>query len=385
MLWTVNLEGGPRRVNHAAVAIGDMIYSFGGYCSGEDYHGYFPIDVHMLNSVSLRWSKLKTRCEDLSDTPFQRYGHTVVAWEENIYLWGGRNDEGSCNVLFCFDTTSYTWSKPKTRGQTPFAKDGHSACVIGDTMFVFGGYEEYDQYSQDVSSLDLKTFTWKHILTKGEAPSWRDFHTASPMGSRMYVFGGRGDVQGPYHSSSELYCNSIYYLDTLTMTWCKPFVSNAPIGRRSHSAFVYRGQLYIFGGYNELVESHFGEMHRYSPENSSWKEVKTRGQGPCPRRRQHCCLIGTRLYLFGGTSPRTKPVNLEDLEELPASLNGFNSNLMDHSDLHVLDLDPSLKVLCIRLVIENNLNQETLPGDIRLEISAMCTNNTITRHRSHMG
>lgn len=37
MYWLAHLEGGPRRVNHTAVAIGDYIYSFGGYCSNEEY------------------------------------------------------------------------------------------------------------------------------------------------------------------------------------------------------------------------------------------------------------------------------------------------------------------------------------------------------------
>ena len=32
MWWSVHLEGGPRRVNHAAAAVGDRIFSFGGYC-----------------------------------------------------------------------------------------------------------------------------------------------------------------------------------------------------------------------------------------------------------------------------------------------------------------------------------------------------------------
>ena len=48
--WTVQLEGGPRRVNHAAVAIGDNIYSFGGYCTGEDYSTTRPMDVYVLNT-----------------------------------------------------------------------------------------------------------------------------------------------------------------------------------------------------------------------------------------------------------------------------------------------------------------------------------------------
>ena len=48
--WTVHLEGGPRRVNHAAVAVGHKVYSFGGYCSGEDYETLRQIDVHVFNS-----------------------------------------------------------------------------------------------------------------------------------------------------------------------------------------------------------------------------------------------------------------------------------------------------------------------------------------------
>lgn len=50
MYWTVHLYGGPRRVNHAAVAIGDIIFTFGGYCSGIDYNTFKPIDIHVLDT-----------------------------------------------------------------------------------------------------------------------------------------------------------------------------------------------------------------------------------------------------------------------------------------------------------------------------------------------
>ena len=50
MHWAIRLEGGPRHVNHAAVQIGDLIYSFGGHCSGVDRFKSEPIDVHMLNT-----------------------------------------------------------------------------------------------------------------------------------------------------------------------------------------------------------------------------------------------------------------------------------------------------------------------------------------------
>ena len=50
MKWTVSLQGGPKRVNHAAVTVGERIYSFGGYCTGENYAVSQNIDVHILDT-----------------------------------------------------------------------------------------------------------------------------------------------------------------------------------------------------------------------------------------------------------------------------------------------------------------------------------------------
>jgi len=48
--WTCHLEGGPKRVNHAAVVVSEKIYSFGGYCTGEDYTNRTAIDIHVLDT-----------------------------------------------------------------------------------------------------------------------------------------------------------------------------------------------------------------------------------------------------------------------------------------------------------------------------------------------
>lgn len=37
------------RVNHAAVTVGQTVYSFGGYCTDENYAELRPIDIHILN------------------------------------------------------------------------------------------------------------------------------------------------------------------------------------------------------------------------------------------------------------------------------------------------------------------------------------------------
>jgi N-acetylneuraminic acid mutarotase len=123
-------------------------------------------------------------------------------------------------------------------GNQPGARDGHTACVLGDNMYIFGGFEEViDQFSCDVHCLNLKTMHWKYVQTFGEIPSYRDFHSATIINNRMYIFGGRGDIFGPYHSQEEIYCPKIVYLDLKTHYWHMPTtVGKVPVGRRSHSA-----------------------------------------------------------------------------------------------------------------------------------------------------
>ena len=51
MLWTSNVTGGPRRVNHAAVSLPQqkLVFTFGGYCTGDEYNQIEKIDVHIFN------------------------------------------------------------------------------------------------------------------------------------------------------------------------------------------------------------------------------------------------------------------------------------------------------------------------------------------------
>ncbi|XP_060471540.1 kelch domain-containing protein 3 isoform X2 [Panthera onca] len=334
--WTVHLEGGPRRVNHAAVAVGHRVYSFGGYCSGEDYETLRQIDVHIFNAVSLRWTKLPPVRPAIRGqapvVPYMRYGHSTVLIDDMVFLWGGRNDtEGACNVLYAFDVNTHKWSTPRVSGTVPGARDGHSACVLGKTMYIFGGYEQLaDCFSNDIHKLDTSTMTWTLICTKGNPARWRDFHSATMLGSHMYVFGGRADRFGPFHSNNEIYCNRIRVFDTRTEAWldCPP-TPVLPEGRRSHSAFGYNGELYIFGGYNARLNRHFHDLWKFNPVSFTWKKIEPKGKGPCPRRRQCCCIVGDKIVLFGGTSPS------------PEEGLGDEFDLIDHSDLHILDFNTS--------------------------------------------
>lgn len=120
--------------------------------------------------------------------------------------------------MYIYEVRTRMWTKPNTFGMKPGARDGHSATVVGDAMFIFGGFEDdTERFSQDVYRLCLKTWTWTLILTRGVPPAWRDFHSASCLNNRLYIFGGRSDRDGPIHTRHEEYDNELIYFDIDTV------------------------------------------------------------------------------------------------------------------------------------------------------------------------
>lgn len=59
------------------------------------------------------------------------------------------------------------WTRLQCRGTIPPARDGHSACVIGDQMIVFGGFEEeFQRFSQETYAFDFRNCKWMELRTK---------------------------------------------------------------------------------------------------------------------------------------------------------------------------------------------------------------------------
>lgn len=253
MQWITHLDGGPKRVNHAAVAIGHKIYSFGGYCTGENSRDYSSMDVHVLNTTTFRWTKHPVSdlpyFENDDILPYKRYGHTAVLYNDKIYIWGGRNDRESCAVLFCFDPVWHCWTAPKTHGDIPLARDGHTACIWRNKMLIFGGYEDdMDAFAETVYVLDLDKMYWSQLRTNTIRPTHRDFHSAICLKDRMYIFGGRGtEERSEFFVNAEVYCNELWYLDLKSCEWVNPTIKGSkPIGRRSHSACKSYSEFFIF-------------------------------------------------------------------------------------------------------------------------------------------
>ena len=98
--WTVKPEGGHKRWVHAAVAVDDKIYSFGGRSSVTGDLPPGRMDISMLDTVSFQWQVIQTTDSDPKAIPFQRVAHSAVASGPLVYIWGGTNNKDRCNTLF---------------------------------------------------------------------------------------------------------------------------------------------------------------------------------------------------------------------------------------------------------------------------------------------
>eukprot|EP00102_Acyrthosiphon_pisum_P022420 XP_016659630.1 PREDICTED: kelch domain-containing protein 3-like [Acyrthosiphon pisum] len=181
----------------------------------------------------------------------------------------------------------------------------------------------------------------------------------------MYIFGGRSLWARTEQIYNNTFCSHIYYLDTSRRKWKCPKVDGTkPIGRRNHSAFVYNGFIYIFGGVNTNKDLYFQDINRFDPVNFTWMKILPKGTPPCARKKQICQLVNDRIFISGGISP----ISTELVESV------FKWIL---DDLHVLDLKPSLKDMCMVNVWEkmkemkiDNFNDLHIPLSLKHDMAA---------------
>lgn len=71
--------------------------------------------------------------------PSRRTGHTVVTHAECIFVFGGTDGQYHYNDTWRFDTTTGQWKELDCIGYIPLPREGQSATLVDDVMYVLGG------------------------------------------------------------------------------------------------------------------------------------------------------------------------------------------------------------------------------------------------------
>ncbi|KAF2752339.1 hypothetical protein M011DRAFT_393400 [Sporormia fimetaria CBS 119925] len=217
--WSRALPQGARptgRYGHTLNILGSKIYIFGGQVEGFFFNDLVAFDLNSLQSSSSRWEVLLPNTKDGSVSspqhraPPPRTNHSVVTWEDKLYLFGGTDGVRWFNDVWTYDPRSNSWTELDCIGYIPVAREGHSATLVNDTMYIFGGRTQEGLDLGDLAAFRISSRRWYMFHNMGHSPSARSGHSMTAFGKHVVVMAGE-----PSASSSDRNELSLaYILDT---------------------------------------------------------------------------------------------------------------------------------------------------------------------------
>ena len=135
--------------------------------------------------------------------PLGKRGACSAVYDGKLYMFGGycggidffQGLLGHENKdMWVFDFTECSWSRKRTKGDFPRVITGACATVIGENLFIFGGWYR-GLRNQNVHQLNLETLVWKRLTEKrmNGAPMCKDKAGMVDYGEEMLcVMGGYG-------------------------------------------------------------------------------------------------------------------------------------------------------------------------------------------------
>ena len=228
--------------------------------------------------------------------PAPRGGHTCCAADGQLVVFGGHCYEGSgtfqyYNDTHVFDTESSTWHAVPCRGELPPARYGHSATLVGSRMYV-------------AAAAAAATSRCYYLLSPTHPAS--TFPSLSPR----YVFGGKGP-EGVYRD--------MHFLDLIEWTWVPVNATTVgPTPRFSHASALVGRKLVVHGGWDGAKRC-LDDLWVFDTDNFTWLHPKTGGLAPSKRHGHSLSLLPDgRLMCFGGcqVDGTAVPQYFNDLRQL---------------------------------------------------------------------
>ncbi|AEO54674.1 hypothetical protein MYCTH_2297483 [Thermothelomyces thermophilus ATCC 42464] len=195
--WSRALPPGPRpsgRYGHSLNILGSKIYIFGGQVEGYFMNDLTAFDLNQLQNPNNRWEMLLPNSDSGVQPPGKvppaRTNHTMVTFNDKLYLFGGTNGFQWFNDVWSYDPVTNTWSLLDCIGYIPCPREGHAAALVDDVMYVFGGRTEDGSDLGDLAAFRITTRRWYTFQNMGPSPSPRSGHSMTTVGKTIVVVGG---------------------------------------------------------------------------------------------------------------------------------------------------------------------------------------------------
>uniref|UniRef100_A0A8C5MJH8 Host cell factor C2 n=1 Tax=Leptobrachium leishanense TaxID=445787 RepID=A0A8C5MJH8_9ANUR len=226
------------RIGHSFSLHGNKCYLFGGLANeSEDTNNNIPRYLSDFYELELRpgtgvvgWNVPLMK----GSPPSPRESHSAIVYSKRdtgkskLYIFGGMSGS-RLNDLWELDIETMTWSSPEIKGPVPLPRSLHTANVIGNRMYVFGGWTPQSTQSANPSSqdnqwkctnsfsfLNLDTREWTTLMPDDveERKNWprpRAGHCAVTIGKRLYIWSGRDGYNKAWNY--QVCCKDLWYID----------------------------------------------------------------------------------------------------------------------------------------------------------------------------
>ncbi|XP_068236511.1 kelch domain-containing protein 2-like isoform X1 [Palaemon carinicauda] len=298
--WIRKMSRGdiPLQLSGACAAIHNhYMYIFGGWANEEDDFSVTTNCLWRLFLPTLKWELLNPE----GDLPLACDKSACWVYENRFYVFGGFgpaddlgpiakmkvrfvrdgvHSRGWNDQLVYYDIDTNTWVWPQTYGPRPSPRAAHTADIVGDTVYVFGGRFKNDRMN-DLHCLNLTTSRWSGNLTDTRvqnAPEGRSWHTFNFIDdTKAVVYGGFNVSQQVLNDCWLMRLEQEPCFDgNCRVEWEEvPLTYDHGLPRCSHkSAIMPPGDLYIHSGLTQpfyimmaLLIDHAEEMLvlRFSP------------------------------------------------------------------------------------------------------------------------
>ena len=286
------------RSDFAVLPVNNTLYVFGGCVGNQQVTGGCPTITNRMesfNTLTNTWSE-----RTLATTNRTQYIGCV--YQSTLYYIGGRDVNGDViATVDVYNTATGVWSQlPDQAGVT--SRSNGACFVIGNTLYVTGGYDEYYNSLNTTIALTLPGTLFSATKVPSKPMAAGDCQ-ADTIGSSGYVFGGfssqEADGNGFCHPLA-----TIERYDASSNTWTL-LNETGFIGRGLPASGVVNGLLYVMGGEAKgLVCVGGNDISHPEPTvqyfNPATNVFTTLDTLPTSRFRFSGAALGTTLYNIGG-------------------------------------------------------------------------------------
>jgi N-acetylneuraminic acid mutarotase len=263
-----------------AVAVGGSIYILNGHRAADSGGLASVSEVDVYDAPTERYSRAP-------DTPVPLDHSAVVAYKGDVYVVGGDSNGQSSAGLWRYSPGEKAWQELPSM---PTPRGGHTAEVVGDRLYVFGGTTESAFINQDLlplTSLEIFDFRTGEWSSGPEMPTGRHHFDSAALDGQLYAIGGR--------TAGDFSLDSVERYDPASGEWEE--LAPLPLATGGQTVDAAAGRIVVVGGGDDLESWVTGATWAYDPRQDEWRRL---ADATVPRHGHASAVVGDKVYVLGG-------------------------------------------------------------------------------------